>query len=224
MSLNFTFEDLAEMPYREMQLLCKQHGAKANGKGDELRKRLTALLAGQGGHSAEATLEPSLALKETTNSPSEKPCTHTKPHQAEITRNYVGDESVLGQLRHSDFESKTQHDGNELRAETRHDYNEAHMAATAAAAAAAAAHPTPTEDTMLQPVAAAEDGDEEEAEEEEEEEEEEETPSPRPLAMVDTVRVHTTFDVDGNVLSQEARPAQPHCTTTAHCDPRADAV
>ena len=36
-----------------------------------------------------------------------------------LTRNYVGDESKLTSLRHSDFDEKTQHDCNELRAEVR---------------------------------------------------------------------------------------------------------
>jgi hypothetical protein len=47
---------------------------------------------------------------------------------AEVERNYVGNENVLEKLRESDFESKAHHDCNELRAEVRHDYNEAHMA------------------------------------------------------------------------------------------------
>merc|ERR1711871_417187 len=39
---------------------------------------------------------------------------------------------MLQKLRESDFESKAQHDCNELRAEVRQDYNESHMADKAA--------------------------------------------------------------------------------------------
>jgi hypothetical protein len=55
---------------------------------------------------------------------------NSKDHhgRAEVERNYVGNDNMLKKLRESDFESKAHHDCNELRAEVRHDYSEAHMA------------------------------------------------------------------------------------------------
>jgi len=47
---------------------------------------------------------------------------------AAMERNYVADESAIAKLRDSDFESKAQHDCNELRAGARHDCNESRMA------------------------------------------------------------------------------------------------
>jgi hypothetical protein len=58
---------------------------------------------------------------------------HSAPHEhAKIERNYVGNDVMLERLRETDFESKAQHDGNELRAEVRVDYNETHLADAAA--------------------------------------------------------------------------------------------
>lgn len=56
----------------------------------------------------------------------------TDTGKAKLRRNYVGKESMLKTLRASDFEEKEQHDGNELRAEVHHDYNESHLADKAA--------------------------------------------------------------------------------------------
>ena len=67
-------------------------------------------------------------------SPAQKPQQHHQHHQhhAKITRNYVGNEAMLEKLRASDFDSKEQHDCNELRPEVHVDYNETHMADAAA--------------------------------------------------------------------------------------------
>jgi hypothetical protein len=61
------------------------------------------------------------------NSSESAPVHHAHSH-AKLERNYVGNEAMLGTLRESDFESTKQHDSNELRAEARVDYSEAHMA------------------------------------------------------------------------------------------------
>ena len=52
--------------------------------------------------------------------------------QPSIARHYIGNEELLEKLRESDFESKEHGDINELRAQPHHDYNEKHMADTAA--------------------------------------------------------------------------------------------
>ena len=52
---------------------------------------------------------------------------HDTKH-AKLTRNYAGDDTVFHELRHPDFDEHAQHDANELRAATHHNYNEVQLA------------------------------------------------------------------------------------------------
>lgn len=72
-------------------------------------------------------------LSHPSNSPAISKHKHELPKEhPSMARNYIGNEELLDKLRESDFESKEHGDINELRAQPHHDYNEKHMADTAA--------------------------------------------------------------------------------------------